>query len=423
MSGADLFLTAWANLLRRKGRTLLTAAGVVIGVATLVLMVSLGIGLQRQFLALFDSEESLRTLSVNRMPADGPGKKRGPGAFPFGMNAQLVPLTDRDLEEIRAVPGVESAAPELNLFLSVAFEAFDGQQTQLVQGVQAGDEGIYAKRLAHGRMWTAGEKACLLPSALLENRLKASPDDILDRKVAFKGLMKKEGDEDDVLTCVGVYDSESFGLRGRQILVPMELGLDLRERKGSMPFMPSKRGSYLSAEVRVADPKRAEEVSARLKSAGFGVSSAMDLIKQINMIFLVIEAFLACIGAIGLVVSLFGIANTMAMAVLERTREIGVLKALGARDRDVGRLFLVEAAAIGALGGGSGLALAWILGKLLNAIARAAFEVPDKVSLFHVTGWLAAGSVAFAVLVAVLAGTLPARRAARLDPVAALRFE
>ena len=173
----------------------------------------------------------------------------------------------------------------------------------------------------------------------------------------------------------------------------------------------------------MADPRKAQEVAARLKSSGFGVLSARDLIKQINMIFLVIEAFLACIGAIGLVVSLFGIANTMAMAVLERTREIGVLKALGARDRDVGRLFLMEAAAIGVLGGGTGLGLAWALGQLLNVIARAAFEVPARVSLFHVTWWLAAGSVGFAVLVSVVAGTLPARRAARMEPVAALRFE
>jgi putative ABC transport system permease protein len=421
VSGADLVSTAWANLLRRKGRTILTSAGVVVGVATLVLMVSLGVGLQRQFLSFFEGEESLRTLLVNRAPADG--RKGKGGGFPFGMMGQTVPLTDKDLEEIRAIPGVATAAPDLMLVLQAEFEAFDGRQTQFMQGVDAAHEPIYAKRLKKGRMWTPGEKACVLPSDLVENQLKAAVDDVLDRKVTFKSLVKKEGEEDDVLTCVGVYDSAGFGLRGGQILAPLELALDLRERKGTMGFFPTKKGSYLRAEVRVADPRKAQEVGARLKSAGFGVLSAADMIQQINVIFLVVEAFLACIGAIGLVVSLFGIANTMAMAVLERTREIGVLKALGARDRDVGRLFLMEAAAIGALGGGAGLALAWLLGKLLNVISRAAFDVPGTVSLFAVPWWLAAGSVAFAVLVAVVAGTLPARRAARMDPVAALRFE
>ena len=420
MNAADLVSTAWANLLRRKGRTILTSAGVVVGVSTLVLMVSLGIGLQRQFLQLFEGEESLRTLTVNRAPTDA--KKKGP-ASPFAMFGQGVPLTDKDLEEIRAVPGVESAAPDLLLFMQVGFEAFDGRQTQAVQGVDAAHEPIYAKRLKKGRMWTPGEKACLLPSDLLENQLKAAVDDVLDRKVTLKGLVKKEGEEDDVLTCVGVYDSGGFVLRGGQIVMPMDLALDVRERKGSMGFFPTKKGSYMRAEVRVADPRKAQEIGARLKSSGFGVVSAVDMINQINVIFLVIEAFLACIGAIGLVVSLFGIANTMAMAVLERTREIGVLKALGARDRDVGRIFLMEAAAIGALGGSTGLLLAWVLGRLLNVVSRAAFEIPDRVSLFHVTWWLAAGSVAFAVLVSVVAGTLPARRAAKMEPVAALRFE
>jgi putative ABC transport system permease protein len=419
MRGGDLVSTAWANLLRRKGRTILTSAGVVVGVSTLVLMVSLGIGLQRQFLQLFESEESLRTLEVNRMPADAPGKKRGPSPFPFAMSGQVVPLTDKDLEEIRAVPGVQSASPSLNLFLQVAFEAFDGQQVQMVQGVRADDEAIFSKHLTHGRMWKPGEKACLVPSAYLETRLHAKPEDVLDKSLTFRGMIKKEGEVEDVLTCVGILNSDHFGFRGRQILMPMDLALDLRERKGSMGFFPTKKGTYMGAEARVADPRQAQEVAARLKSSGFGVVSAMDLIKQINLIFVVVELFLACIGGIGLVVSLFGIANTMAMAVLERTREIGVLKALGARDRDVGRLFLMEAAAIGTLGGATGLALAWGAGKILNLITQAAYEV----SVFHVTWWLAAGSVAFAVLVAVVAGTLPARRAARLEPVAALRFE
>ena len=235
--------------------------------------------------------------------------------------------------------------------------------------------------------------------------------------------MKGESDEDDSLVCVGILGTEGLGLRGRQVFLPMDLALDLRERKGSMGFFSTKKGSYMSAEVRVSDPRQAQEVAARLRSSGYQVVSAMDMIRQINIIFLVIECFMACIGGIGLVVSLFGIANTMAMAVLERTREIGVMKALGARDRDIGRLFLVEAAAIGALGGGTGLALAWLAGKALNLVAHAVSELPDKVSLFHVTWWLAAGSVAFAVLVSVIAGALPARRASRMEPVAALRYE
>jgi ABC-type antimicrobial peptide transport system permease subunit len=113
----------------------------------------------------------------------------------------------------------------------------------------------------------------------------------------------------------------------------------------------------------------------------------------------------------------------MAMAVLERTREIGIMKALGARNRDIGRLFLAEAASIGLLGGGLGLAVGKLLGMMANAIAHPAFDLPANVSLFHVSTWLATGSVVFSIIVSVVAGWLPARRAARLEPVAAVRYE
>ena len=99
------------------------------------------------------------------------------------------------------------------------------------------------------------------------------------------------------------------------------------------------------------------------------------------------------------------------------------MKALGARNGDIGRLFLAEAAAIGALGGIVGLAGGALIGKLLNMIAHPLFDLPANVSLFHVSLWLAVGSVLFAILVSILAGWIPARRAARMEPVAAVRYE
>ena len=415
---------ALANLARRKGRTVLTAAGVVVGVASLVLMVSLGLGLQRQVVQLFETDESLRTLTVRRVKGDAGRKKAAP--FGFGLDAQMLPMSDKDLDEIRAVPGVASVRPELNLFLRVTVEGKEGSVVYPVEGIGADEEGRYAAHVIAGSMWTRRtDKVCLLPTAFLELRVNLKPEEAVGRKVTFAGFLQEESDasEEDSYVVAGVLDTEAFGFKGRQIYLPMEQALSLRERKAAHPLIPSRRGSYLSAEVRLGDPRDAEAVARRLRNAGFATLSAAELLKQINLIFLVLEGFMACIGAIGLVVSLFGIANTMAMAVLERTREIGIMKALGARNGDIGRLFLAEAAAIGLLGGGIGLAGGTLIGKLLNLAAHPIFDLPPNVSLFHVSTWLAAGSVIFSVFVSVVAGWLPARRAARMEPVVAVRYE
>jgi putative ABC transport system permease protein len=113
----------------------------------------------------------------------------------------------------------------------------------------------------------------------------------------------------------------------------------------------------------------------------------------------------------------------MAMAVIERTREIGILKALGARARDIRGVFLIEAAGIGTVGGLAGLACALLVGVALNALAHGLYDLPSGLRLFYVSIPLGAGAVGFAMLVSAVAGFFPARRAARLDPVGALRYE
>jgi putative ABC transport system permease protein len=429
MNVADLASMSWTNLRRQKGRTALTAAGVVIGVAALVLMISLGLGLQREVLQLFQTDYEMGTLTVMRAKSEGPRTKKGKGFTPFSFGGQPIPITDKDLEEIAKVPGVARALPDLQMFLRVSLDLpgdAQGVDFHPVTGVVPEEEAVFAAALVKGAMWTSrSEKVCLIPTAFLEFRVGLKPEEVVGKKVTFGAIMEDENEAPpaDAYTIVGVFKTEKFGFRGRQIMLPMEQALDLRARKGGNPFLPSKKGSYIAGEVRLSDPRSADEVSGRLRALGYQVTSANDRIRQVNVLFLILECFMASIGAIGLVVSLFGIANTMAMAVLERTREIGIMKALGARNRDIGRLFLAEAAAIGALGGAAGLTGAFLAGKLLNWIARKFFDLPADVSLFHVSLWLAAGSVVFSMFVSVVAGTLPARRAARMDPVRSLRYE
>ena len=148
---------------------------------------------------------------------------------------------------------------------------------------------------------------------------------------------------------------------------------------------------------------------------------------QVNLVFLIVQAILGGIGAIALVVAGFGIANTMIMAIYERTAEIGLMKAVGARNRDVMSVFLGEAGAIGLLGGVLGVTVGAALSQLINVIglaylsAQTGGEGPE--TLVHTPLWLVAFSIGFATLAGLLSGIYPAMRAATLRPVSALKYE
>src|SRR5205085_3776218 len=135
------------------------------------------------------------------------------------------------------------------------------------------------------------ERFCLLPTAFLELRVKMKPEDAIGRKVTFAGFLQEESEpaDEDVFTVAGVLDTEAFGFKGRQIYLPMDLALSLRERKAAHPLLPSKKGSYLSAEVRLQDPRKAEEVARRLRNSGYATLSAVEMLKNVNIIFLILE--------------------------------------------------------------------------------------------------------------------------------------
>ena len=170
----------------------------------------------------------------------------------------------------------------------------------------------------------------------------------------------------------------------------------------------------------------AARVSKQINDLGFESATLQTFLDQVNRIFSIIQIMLSSIGLLALFVASIGIVNTMIMAIYERTREIGVLKALGSSNGDVLRLFMVEAGMIGLLGGIVGVILGWLLGLAFNAIILAYLkdqQVPITAPFFVVTPELVLASLAFATLVGILAGLYPAFRAARLDPLAALRHE
>jgi putative ABC transport system permease protein len=177
--------------------------------------------------------------------------------------------------------------------------------------------------------------------------------------------------------------------------------------------------------VKVAGAQYTQDVEDAIKKKGLSAFSVNDALQGAKRAFIILDIVLSLIGSIALAVSSLGIVNTMVMSILERTREIGIMKAIGGSDADVRRIFLIEASAIGCLGGIAGVALGWAVGRIINFGANIYIQQQGGAAgnLFSLPFWLIGGAIGFSIVISLLAGSYPAGRAARLDPIQALRHD
>jgi predicted lysophospholipase L1 biosynthesis ABC-type transport system permease subunit len=235
------------------------------------------------------------------------------------------------------------------------------------------------------------------------------------------------------LKIVGVVPKEPFGgmrggsMRGK-VYIPTALAesLNMIQPTDLRAMMrPSQGKSYFTLIVKLKGASQVKDVQDKIKKMGFSTFSLQDASKNLNRFFLFLDLFLGIFGSLALAVASLGIINTLVMAILERRREIGIMKALGASDIDVKKLFFVEAGSMGLLGGLLGVALGWTIGKVINFgtnIYMQQRDIPPE-TFWVVPFWLVAAALGFSVVVSLLAGMYPAARAAKLDPVQALRHD
>jgi putative ABC transport system permease protein len=235
------------------------------------------------------------------------------------------------------------------------------------------------------------------------------------------------------LRIVGIVETEpaaGFGGFGSgRTLIPLQVAEalraaqvnDLREAVHATKGKPT----YSSLTVRAKSPSQVEGIEAAVKNMGFSAFSLLDASRNLRLFFTIFDLLLGIFGSLALAVATLGIINTLVMAILERRREIGIFKALGAADSDVKQLFFVEAGVMGLFGGLLGVTFGWFIGTGITwgtnlYLKRQNLPVAH---VFSVPWWLVLGAIAFAVMVSLAAGLFPATRAARLNPVEALRYE
>jgi len=234
------------------------------------------------------------------------------------------------------------------------------------------------------------------------------------------------------LRIVGITDQEPDAMRGQgraRVFIPLQFAENLHialptgSREDTSTLTSAQTYSTLS--VRVKNANLVQSVQDAIKKMGFNTFSILDATQSLRRFFAVLDVFLGIFGSLALAVASMGIVNTLVMAILERRHEIGVMKAIGASDGDVKKLFFAEAGVMGLLGGGMGVAIGWAIGRAINFgtdIYLHSQDLPSE-NIWSVPWWLVAGAITFSILVSMLSGLYPAARAAKLDPVKALRYE
>jgi putative ABC transport system permease protein len=461
MKGYDLLDLAVRNLRQSKLRNGLTTVGISVGVASLVAMLSLGVGLQQlatKRLAgsgMFDTVFVTSKQDFRGFDREQDQKDQHPENAPV--------LDDAARDKMAHLQYVTEVEPEIRVMGEIVYggqthygfvtglpmsarenEAFDNLQGKFFSRSDA-DEVILLNDFAK-ELDPTNPKALIGQQVTLrygEHQPLAADSDTSGRPQLSDGQSEASnpnaGDsygfsvvrKTQQLKVMGIIDEEPYGgmrtvSRGR-IFLPVDLTAKLNMAEFS-DMRSSLRGhgrTYMTLTVRVKDPAKVAQVQDAIKQMGFRTFSVLDAAKSLRRFFTVLDLFLGIFGSLALAVATLAIINTLVMAVLERRREIGVMKAIGASDGDVKRLFFAEAGAMGFFGGVLGIALGFAIGKAINigtGIYLHNHQLPAE-AVWIMPPWLIGAAIAFSIVVSLLAGLYPASRAARLDPVQTLKYE
>ena len=401
----DYFTLAVRNLKQRGLRSWLTMLGIFISVATIFVLVSLSLGLQGAV------EEQFATLGTDKFfiqPATG---FLGP---PGSVGGDI--LTEKDVEFVGKIQGVK----DYSFFVAGnAKVEFSGEtRYMMIWGVPLEYMGVYHEissfKIEDGRDLEKGDKSSVILGNLFKNgNVVGKPINagnkltINGKDFKVRGIIELIGNPDDDRAII--MDLESFRVlfeipeRVDYIMVQISDGEDIIEVAGKVE---SKLRKFRGVTEKTQD---------------FDILTPEELLESFGNILAIITAFLGGVAAISLLVGAIGIANTMYTSVLERTKEIGIMKAIGARNSDIMWIFLIESGLLGFAGAGIGIGLGYGIGKTIEYIA--VNQLNTTLLQIATPMWLVGGCLGFGFLIGAISGTLPAIQASRTNVVDALRYE
>ncbi len=391
------------NIIAQKKRSFLTIIGIVIGITAVIAFISLGQGLET---AISQEMETLGADKVYVMP----------GSDLLGTVAQMEStLSDRDLDVIRRTRGVDQVG---GLFYDYAAVEFRGEQ-QLIPVVgmptDRTQEMVQEANQFHieeGRNIHANDRSNVVIATRTANT-------VFERPVRVRNQLQIRGES---MRVVGVMERTGDPEYDRSVVMDLDRVRDLLNRDDELTwiiaetapgFEPDEAAEYIERAMR-------QDRNVPAGEERFTVATANDVMAMFGSILSVVQAVVLGIASISLLVGGVGIMNTMYTSVSERTREIGIMKAIGARDTQILAIFVLESSLIGVIGGLIGLVLGYGISMVVAHLVTTYAALPLTVT---VSPPLVAGALLFAAVTGMVSGVLPARRAAKLDPVDALRYE
>jgi len=410
------------NLLRARSRLFMTAGGVMIGTAAVVLLIALTIGLQTAAEASIGDSVSLTQITIQ-------------SSF---RRDSTSPTLDMDaITELAAIPNVAAVIPELSLSGFVELRDGDLRGSAQIYGVYPGTLQYLGVTAASGTLALDNNNpyGAIVGGTVASSFTDRSADtfsattvDLTTASIEMRIYTQGSSSYRKVPFTVNAVLNTGF-TQDSAIFFPMQTVMDLTE-KVTGNKLDEDTMTFNRIIVQASSRDTAAEVLEAITALGYNATGAGSSLSELNSFFGTLRVILGAVGGVAMLIAAFGVANTMTMAILERTHEIGLMKAIGATDRAIMTVFLTEAGMVGLLGGATGLAISYGLQYVANQVmSNASFtflsvDISQTGSgLIAIPNDLAFFAVALATCIGVAAGAYPALRAARMTTVLALKSD
>lgn len=398
----DIFRLSTRMFRTNKLRTILTILGIAVGIGTILFLVSLGFGLQKILIEQLASSDALLSMDIITDPSS------------------LIKLDKNNLEKIKSIAGVAEVSPMFALGGQMKINDQNGD-IPYIYFASASYVRLAGIKATKGQVFTNDNDNKIIITTAVLKMFNLTDEEILGKQATFTLLVPQKNKEGD-------YSDE---IEEKQISKTFEIAGIMDDDTMNSVYIPINSVDNLEApyysnvKIKAASQDTIPTVKEEIEKLGFTVSAMSETIADANKIFAAINVILSVFGAVALVVSAIGMFNTMTIALLERTQEIGIMKSIGASRRDIWKMFLAESVIIGTLGGSAGIVIGY-LGKFLFNLGLntlASTMGGQQIDLFYTPIEFVLFIMFFSTTVGILTGLYPAKRASQLNPLEALRYK